>query len=96
MPPPVTNLDVGLTCPDTDGDHLKDYQELTVYHTNANVVDTDEGGAPDGLEVNQGTDPLNPNDDGDAVNTDPDGDGCVSSEELLDAPVPQARLNRRL
>jgi 5-hydroxyisourate hydrolase-like protein (transthyretin family) len=82
VPPPVTDLDVGLTCPDTDGDHLKDYQELTVYHTDASVVDTDQGGAPDGLEVIMGTDPLNPGDDAGAVNTDADADGCVSSEEL--------------
>ncbi len=88
-PPPVTDLDIGLACPDTDGDHLKDYEEVTVHETDAGVVDTDRGGAPDGLEVLQGTDPLNPDDDGDAVTTDPDGDGCVSSEELAGAPAPK-------
>jgi hypothetical protein len=82
VPPPVTDLNVGLTCPDTDGDHLKDYEELTLYDTDAGVVDTDRGGTSDGLEVAVGTDPLNPTDDGQAVDTDPDGDGCVSSEEL--------------
>jgi len=89
VPPPVTHLDVGLVCPDTDGDHLKDYQELTLYYTDAGVADTDQGGAPDGLEVNQATDPLNPADDAGAVTTDADADGCISSEELAGAPPPK-------
>jgi 5-hydroxyisourate hydrolase-like protein (transthyretin family) len=89
VPPPVTDLDVRLTCPDTDGDHLKDYQELTLYYTDPDIVDTDQGGAPDGLEVDQGTDPHSAGDDASAVTTDADGDGCVSSEELGGAAAPK-------
>ncbi len=45
--------------PDTDGDGLKDGDEVNTYHTNPLLVDTDGDGISDGLEVRVGTDPLN-------------------------------------
>ena len=49
--------------PDTDGDGLDDFQEVTQYKTNPAKLDTDEGLVADGVEVNRGTNPLDPNDD---------------------------------
>lgn len=48
---------------DTDNDMLLDGDEVLTYKTNPKVVDTDVGSIGDGVEVNRGTDPLNPNDD---------------------------------
>jgi hypothetical protein len=50
VPPPVTTLDVGLTCSDTDSDGLKDYREVDLG-TNPSVADTDSDGCADGEEV---------------------------------------------
>ena len=49
VPPPVTYLDVGLTCPDTDSDGLKDYREIEVG-TSPTDPDTDDDGALDGSD----------------------------------------------
>jgi len=49
--------------PDTDGDGLGDFQEVTQYKTDPAKIDTDEGLVADGIEVNRGTNPLDPNDD---------------------------------
>jgi len=46
--------------PDTDGDGLRDGDEVNIYHTNLLVADTDGDGIPDGVEIANGTDPLNP------------------------------------
>lgn len=43
---------------DTDVDGLTDEAEMTVYHTDPNVSDTDGDGTSDGQEVLDGTDPL--------------------------------------
>ncbi len=51
VPPPVTTLNVGLTCPDTDGDGLPDWRES---NTGTFVSPTDTG-----------SDPSNPNTSGD-------------------------------
>src|SRR6185312_3394938 len=46
--------------PDTDGDGLKDGDEVNLYHTNPLVADTDGDGIPDGVEIATATDPLDP------------------------------------
>ncbi len=46
--------------PDTDGDDLLDRQEAFELGSNPTVADTDNDGTPDGKEVEQGTDPLDP------------------------------------
>ena len=48
---------------DTDGDGLNDYEEIMTYKTDPLKVDTDGGSVGDGVEVNRGTDPLDPSDD---------------------------------
>ena len=47
--------------PDTDGDGLTDGDEVFKYHTNPLLPDTDGDGIPDGVEIQTGTDPLDPN-----------------------------------
>jgi hypothetical protein len=46
---------------DTDGDDLSDGEEVTRLHTNPLLADTDGDGIPDGVEMQTGSDPLNPN-----------------------------------
>lgn len=48
---------------DTDADLLDDGDEANKHKTNPAIADTDGGGKPDGYEVKNGTDPLNPDDD---------------------------------
>jgi outer membrane protein OmpA-like peptidoglycan-associated protein/opacity protein-like surface antigen len=60
--------------PDTDGDGLKDGEEINTYKTDPLNPDTDKDGLQDGAEVYQyKTDPLNP---------DTDGDGLLDGEEV--------------
>jgi hypothetical protein len=61
--------------PDTDGDGLTDFEEVTIWGTDPLRRDTDGDTLSDGDEVNiHGTDPNNPDTDGDGV---PDGiDEC--------------------
>jgi lipoprotein-anchoring transpeptidase ErfK/SrfK len=42
---------------DTDSDGLSDYDEINIYKTNAQVVDTDGDSYSDGVEVKAGYDP---------------------------------------
>ncbi|MFN3194103.1 MAG: carbohydrate-binding domain-containing protein [Aureliella sp.] len=61
------------TNPDTDGDGLSDGDEVNNIGSNPLDTDTDDGTVGDGVEVGQGTNPVNdPTDD---VLTDTDGDG---------------------
>ena len=54
---------------DTDGDGLKDWDELSVYQTDPTRADTDGDGLSDGQEVLQyRTDPRHADTDGDGVN----------------------------
>ncbi len=48
---------------DTDEDLLEDGDEVSNYKTNPAIADTDGGGKPDGYEVKNSADPLNPDDD---------------------------------
>src|SRR3990170_7973437 len=84
--------------PDTDGDGLKDGEEVTKYKTDPLKTDTDGDGLGDGDEVMKyKTDPLKADTDGDGLNdndelmqykTDPlkadtDGDGLKDGDEVL-------------
>jgi outer membrane protein OmpA-like peptidoglycan-associated protein len=84
--------------PDTDGDGLKDGEEVKLYRTNPLNVDTDADGLTDGDEVFlYHTDPLKTDTDGDGLSdgdevsktkTDPlkldtDGDGLSDGDEAL-------------
>ncbi len=83
--------------PDTDGDGLKDGEEVMTYKTNPLNPDTDGDGLKDGEEVlTYKTNPLNPDTDGDGLkdgeevltyktnplNPDTDGDGLKDGEEV--------------
>ncbi len=48
---------------DTDADGLNDGEELNMYRTDPLNPDTDGGSVSDFIEVNRGTNPLNPEDD---------------------------------
>ncbi len=84
--------------PDTDGDGLKDGEEVKLYRTNPLNADTDGDGLNDGDEAFlYHTDPLKADTDGDGLSdgdevskykTDPlkvdsDGDGLTDGEEAL-------------
>ncbi|HTM68071.1 MAG TPA: binary toxin-like calcium binding domain-containing protein [Candidatus Binatia bacterium] len=64
--------------PDTDGDGLKDGEEVQVYKTDPTKADTDGDGYKDGDEVYAGFDPTQP---GNARLTDTDGDGLADLYE---------------
>lgn len=48
---------------DTDGDLLSDGDEVRIHRTDPKHPDTDRGGVRDGVEVDRGTNPLDPADD---------------------------------
>lgn len=83
--------------PDTDGDGLKDGEEVNKYKTDPLKADTDGDGLTDGDEVNKhDTDPLKADTDGDGLtdgmevnthktdpkNPDTDGDGLRDGAEV--------------
>lgn len=83
--------------PDTDGDGLKDGEEVNDYNTDPLKADTDGDGLKDGEEVKtHKTDPLKADTDGDGlrdgdeinkyktnpINADTDGDGLKDGEEV--------------
>ena len=55
---------------DTDGDGLKDWEEV-LFHTDRANPDTDGDGTPDGREVAENRDPLKPGPDDTLVSTTP-------------------------
>jgi hypothetical protein len=63
---------------DIDADGLSDEDELNVYGTNFLVPDTDADGLLDGVEVENGLDPLDPLD----AALDKDADGLTNLEEF--------------
>jgi outer membrane protein OmpA-like peptidoglycan-associated protein len=84
--------------PDTDGDKLRDGEEVKIYSTNPLKKDTDDDGLTDYDEIFKfKTDPLNADTDGDGLsdgievlkyftnplNVDTDGDGLNDGEEVL-------------
>lgn len=48
---------------DSDGDGLSDYDEIMTYKTNPMNSDTDNGSVSDKMEIDRGTNPLDPEDD---------------------------------
>jgi hypothetical protein len=83
IPPPVTTLNVGLVCPDTDGDGLKDYEEIELG-TSYIDRDHDNDGCTEGQELGPNKltggqrDPLNPYD-----YFNPTHDGKVRVDDIL-------------
>ena len=57
-----STLGTGIGTPDSDGDDLRDGDEVYVYGTGPTRADTDADGAGDGDECVAGTDPRNPAD----------------------------------
>lgn len=82
--------------PDTDGDGLKDGEEVNIYKSNPLKPDTDGDGLTDYDEVRKyKTSPINPDTDGDGLtdgeeiarksdplNPDTDGDGLTDGDEV--------------
>jgi uncharacterized repeat protein (TIGR01451 family) len=60
--------------PDTDGDGLKDGEEVNLWKTNPLLADTDGDGWNDDREIEEGTNPLDPDTDHDGLidSIDPD------------------------
>lgn len=92
------NLGTDPKNPDTDGDGLKDGEEVNLYKTNPLNADTDGDGLPDGEEIfKYKTNPLDQDSDGDGLKdgeevnlyktnpakADTDGDGLSDYEELF-------------
>jgi len=69
---------------DSDNDGLSDYQERDIYGTNPNNSDTDGDFMPDGWEVRNLLDPLNPSDS----SGDSDSDGLSNLGEYNNATDP--------
>lgn len=67
--------------PDIDGDGILNEDETNIYGTDPTNPDTDGDGIDDGVEITNGTDPLDPCDPIGAVITDTDADGLTDCEE---------------
>jgi len=80
VPPPATDLDVELACPDTDADGLKDYREIELGTSPSNP-DTDYDGFEDYHEVQLGTDPKDPDTDKDSALDGSDNCPLVSNPD---------------
>ena len=69
--------------PDLDGDGITNSDETTIYGTDPNNPDSDGDGINDGVEVANGSDPLDPcSPNTNAVNCDSDGDGILNVDEI--------------
>jgi hypothetical protein len=60
VPPPVTDLDVGLTCLDTDGDGVRDYADNCPTVANPDQTDSDGDGIGDACEATPTPTPTPP------------------------------------
>ncbi len=82
VPPPVTDLDIGIKCQDTDSGGLPDFYEidngLNLNDSADDTQDSDGDGLSNEQEAQLGSDPFTP----DNVNEDRDGDGCTNNQEL--------------
>lgn len=68
---------------DSDGDGQPDWEEIFVYNTDPLNPDTDGDGFKDGVEVQYGSDPLDPAAIPDLVFGDINGDGVVDLADVL-------------
>lgn len=68
---------------DSDGDGLTDWEEIFLYATDPLDPDTDGDGFKDGVEVQYGSDPLDPAVIPDLVFGDLNGDGVVDLADVL-------------
>lgn len=66
--------------PDLDGDGITNEDEVNIYGTDPNNPDTDGDGIDDGVEIANGSDPLDPCDPNDN-DCDDDSDGLTNIEE---------------
>lgn len=74
---------------DSDGDGLSDSYEQEIK-TDTLIADTDQDGMSDGIEILNGSNPLEP----DSIDQDSDGDGLSDvAEQRLKTPVRQADLD---
>lgn len=78
--------------PDIDGDGILNDDETDLYGTDPNNPDTDGDGIDDGVEIANGTDPLDPCDPIGAVTTDTDLDGLTDCEETTGNDDPATAL----
>ena len=74
---------------DTDGDTLSDGDEVLIHLTSPLLRDTDGGGIDDDVEVQMGSNPLDPSDD-DPNLIDTDGDGLPDVDETATGTDPLA------
>jgi len=89
-------LGTNMTRSDTDGDGLRDGEEIHEYGTNPTEPDSDVDGVRDADEIRRGTDPVDADTDGDGLTdgeevnehdtnprvADTDGDGLTDGEEV--------------
>ncbi|MCH2223209.1 MAG: CotH kinase family protein [Crocinitomicaceae bacterium] len=69
--------------PDIDGDGITNDDETNIYGTDPTNPDTDGDGIDDGVEIGNGSDPLDPCDpDTNSPNCDSDGDGLFNVDEI--------------
>ena len=69
--------------PDLDGDGITNFDETTIYGTDPNNPDSDGDGINDGVEVANGSDPLDPcSPNTNSLNCDSDGDGILNVDEI--------------
>jgi hypothetical protein len=101
VPPPATNVDIGLTCLDSDGDGIRNTAEITFLGTNPADADSDHNGVADGVEdadddglsnaeeiTAMGTNPLNPDSDSDGLS-----DGVEVHTHRTNALLPDTDLD---
>ena len=78
--------------PDIDGDGITNDDETNIYGTDPNNPDTDGDGIDDGVEIANGTDPLDQCDPMGAFTDDTDGDGLTDCEEITGTDDPSTTL----
>lgn len=78
--------------PDIDGDGILNDDEVNIYGTDPTNPDTDGDGIEDGVEIANGTDPLDICDPIGAYTIDTDTDGLTDCEEITGLDDPSSPL----